>query len=311
MRIGEQMMITVSFYNENEIQDKLLKFAVIAARYQEKWIFCRHKERITWEIPGGHREVGEDILDTARRELYEETGAIDFEINPVCVYGVTNEGQTTYGMLFFADVKTLGDLPPETEMTEGILTDTLPNELTYPAIQPYLYKYIQAWLNLQSNPDELWDVYDENRQPIGRTHRRGDRMPKGDYHIVVHVWLQNSKGEYLITKRTPNKGFPNMWECTGGSALSGDNSLAAAIREVKEETGLIVLPENGQCVMSLRREDSFVDIWLFKQDFDINDVVYQPKETCGAKYATKDEILAMKMTGTFVPFSYLDEFLVG
>ncbi|MDF2473300.1 MAG: hydrolase [Anaerocolumna sp.] len=72
-------MINVSFYNENEIQDELLKFAVIAARYQEKWIFCRHKERVTWEIPGGHREVGEDILDTARRELYEETGAIYFQ----------------------------------------------------------------------------------------------------------------------------------------------------------------------------------------------------------------------------------------
>jgi 8-oxo-dGTP diphosphatase len=79
MRIREQVMINVSFYNENEIQDELLKFAVIAARYQEKWIFCRHKERVTWEIPGGHREVGEDILDTARRELYEETGAIYFQ----------------------------------------------------------------------------------------------------------------------------------------------------------------------------------------------------------------------------------------
>lgn len=301
-------MITVSFYNQYEIHDELLKFAVTAARYQEKWIFCCHKERASWEIPGGHREVGENILGTARRELYEETGAIDFEIKPVCVYGVTYEGQTTYGMLFFANIKTLGDLPPETEMTKIILADTLPKELTYPAIQPHLYKYIQEWLNLQSNPDELWDVYDENRQPIGRTHRRGDRMPKGDYHIVVYVWLQNSKGEYLITKRTPNKGFPNMWECTGGSALTGDDSITAAIREVKEETGLTVLPENGRCVMSLRREDSFVDIWLFKQDFDINDVVYQPNETCGAKYATMDEILAMNKAGTFVPFSYLEEF---
>lgn len=301
-------MISVSFYNLDEINDELLSFAVIAARNQEKWIFCRHKERATWEIPGGHRELGENILGTARRELYEETGATDLEIKPVCVYGVTYEGKTTYGMLFYADIKALGKLPAETEMAEIVLPDTLPKELTYPAIQPYLYKYIQGWLNLQSNPDELWDVYDENRQPKGHTHRRGDRMPKGDYHIVVHVWLQNSKGEYLITKRTPNKGFPNMWECSGGSALSGDDSINAAIREVKEETGLIVTPENSKCVMSLRREDCFVDIWLFKQDFDINDVVYLPKETCGAKYATMDEILAMKEIGTFIPFSYMDEF---
>ncbi|MDF2485656.1 MAG: hydrolase [Herbinix sp.] len=301
-------MITVTFCNHNEIQDELLKFAVIAARYQDKWIFCRHKERITWEIPGGHREAGENILGTAKRELYEETGAIDFEIKPVCVYSVTKEGQTTYGKLFYADVKTLGELPPEMEIDEVILSETLQKELTYPEIQPYLYEYIQGWLNLQSNPDEIWDIYDENRHPTGRTHRRGDVLPKGEYHIVVHVWLKNSKGEYLITKRTPNKGFPNLWECTGGSALSGDNSLTAAIREVKEETGLIVLPENGKCIMSVRQENSFADIWLFNQDFDIKDVVYQPKETCGAKYATMDEILAMNKAGTLVPFSYLDEF---
>lgn len=301
-------MTTVLFYNQNEVKDELLKFAVIAARYQEKWIYCRHKERTTWEIPGGHREAGENILDTARRELYEETGAIDFEIKPVSVYGVTYEGQTTYGMLFFADVKILGDIPPEMEMSELIRYDTLPKELTYPKIQPHLYEYTQGWLNLQSNPDELWDVYDENRQLTGRTHRRGDMMPKDDYHLVVHVWLQNSRGEYLITKRTPNKGFPNMWECTGGSALLGDDSLTAAIREVKEETGLTVLPKNGKCVMSFRREESFVDIWLFKQEFDIKDVIYQPYETCGAKYTTMDEILAMKQAGTFVPYTYLDEF---
>lgn len=302
-------MTTVMFYRQDEIKDKLIKYAVITARYQEKWIFCRHKERTTWEVPGGHREVGEDILNTAKRELYEETGAVDFEIKPVGVYGVEYNGQITYGMLFFADVKTLEHLPLMMEIAEISLTDTLPKNLTYPEIQPHLYKYIQGWLNLQSNPDELWDVYDENRQPVGRTHRRGDQMPRGDYHIVVHVWIQNLKGEYLITKRTPNKGFPNMWECTGGSALSGDDSLSAAIREVKEETGLTIFPENGKCVMNLRREDSFVDIWLFKQDFDVNDVIYQAKETCGAKYATMDEIVAMTMDGTFVPFSYLEDFI--
>lgn len=72
-------MITVTFHDPSKITDNLLKFAVIAARYNGKWIFCRHKQRDTWEIPGGHREPGENIAETAKRELHEETGAVEFE----------------------------------------------------------------------------------------------------------------------------------------------------------------------------------------------------------------------------------------
>ncbi|MEA4831168.1 MAG: NUDIX domain-containing protein [Oscillospiraceae bacterium] len=295
-------MPTVTFYNQNEIPDEFLDFAVIAARYNGKWIFCRHKERMTWEIPGGHREPGESILETAKRELHEETGAVEFDIKPVSVYGVTR-----YGMLFFADVKKLDELPPEMEIGEISLLETLPKVLTYPEI-PYLHEHVQWWLNLQTNADELWDVYDENRFLTGRTHRRGDQMPKGDYHLVVYIWLQNSKSEYLLTKRTPNKGFPNMWECTGGSALAGDDSLTAAMREVKEETGLTVIAGNGKRIMTLKYEDCFGDVWLFRQDFELSDIVFQPNETCGAIYATKEDILKMREDGTLVPFSYLDEF---
>lgn len=79
-------MVKVNFYDT--IDDAQLKFAVIIAKKDGKWIFCKHKERGTWECPGGHREISEDINDTAKRELYEETGAIDFEIVPICVYSV-------------------------------------------------------------------------------------------------------------------------------------------------------------------------------------------------------------------------------
>ena len=75
----------VTFQSIKDTQDELIKYAVIAARYNNKWVFCRHRERSTWEIPGGHREPGEAIIDTARRALYEETGALSSEIKPVCI----------------------------------------------------------------------------------------------------------------------------------------------------------------------------------------------------------------------------------
>ncbi len=287
------------------IDDSLLQFAVIMARYNNKWVFCRHKTRSTWEAPGGHREPGETIDAAALRVLLEETGAISAILQPVSNYAVTKDGITAYGKLFFATITELRTLSPETEMSEIGFFDTLPHELTYSAIHSSLYEQVQCWLNFQSGAGELWDIYTKDRRPTGRLHRRGDPFSPGDYHLVVHIWIQNSRGEFLLTKRSPNKGYPNMWECTGGSALAGDDSLAAALREVREETGLILLPENGHILMTDDGEDYIGDIWLFRQDFELADVVLQPGETCDVCYASAKEILQMYEDDAFVPYGYL------
>lgn len=135
-------MIEVIF-TENEVQDELLKFVVIMAKYNNNYVFCRHKQRSTWEIPGGHREQGETIGQTAARELREETGAVTFEITPVAVYGVKNDGDITYGMLFYANIFELGDLPGEFEIGEVFLSKELPEKLTYPEIYPQLWSFIR------------------------------------------------------------------------------------------------------------------------------------------------------------------------
>lgn len=140
-------MLEVKFYDT--VDDSLLKFAVIISQSNGKWVFCKHKERDTYEAPGGHREVGEDILETAKRELQEETGAIQFDIKPICVYSVTGKnsvnetGEETFGLLCFAEVREFsGQL--DSEMEKVVLMDELPQNWTYPLIQPKLIeKYLQ------------------------------------------------------------------------------------------------------------------------------------------------------------------------
>lgn len=130
--------MNVKFNELNEIKDKDLIYAVIIARYQNHWILCKHRERATWEIPGGRREPGETILDTAKRELYEETGATKFDIKPICIYTVNG----TSGLLCFASVDVLGELP-DSEIEKVELFDELNVEWTYPNIQPNLLDYFK------------------------------------------------------------------------------------------------------------------------------------------------------------------------
>ena len=121
-------MIEVNFYDE--IDDSLLEFAVIISKSNGKWVFCKHKERDTFEVPGGHRETGEKIEDTAVRELKEETGAVDFNIKPVCVYSVKgktrvndNATKESFGMLYAAEIFSFEEIHSEIEKI--VLSDDL------------------------------------------------------------------------------------------------------------------------------------------------------------------------------------------
>ena len=134
-------MIEVNFYDE--VDDFLLEFAVIISKSNGKWVFCKHKERDTYEVPGGHRETGEKIEDTAVRELKEETGAVDFNIKPVCVYSVKgktrvneNAAKESFGMLYAAEIFSFEEIHSEIEKI--VLSDDLIRQWTYPLIQPKL-----------------------------------------------------------------------------------------------------------------------------------------------------------------------------
>ncbi len=134
----------VRFYDH--VDDDLLKFAVIIAKTKGKWVFCRQKGRDTYELPGGHREPGEDILAAAKRELYEETGALEYRIEPVCVYSISApgnfNGEESFGMLFYAEI-TVFEPELHSEFESICITDGLVENWSYPPIHPRMIQEAQ------------------------------------------------------------------------------------------------------------------------------------------------------------------------
>lgn len=163
---------------------------------------------------------------------------------------------------------------------------------------------------------ELWDLYNENREFIGRDHIRGEKIPQGCYHLVVHVWIRNSKGEYLLSQRSENRpSFPLMWECVGGSVLKGEDSLTGAIREVQEEVGVLLPAKHGRLVKSVVREEvngvpfrDILDVWLFEYDGPVTLERATTQEVAQTAWMTKTEIFQLLDHGKLVQtLSYLFE----
>lgn len=141
---------------------------------------------------------------------------------------------------------------------------------------------------------EKWDLVDANRQPLNRIHYRGDAKKNGEYHIAVGVWTMNSRGEILLTLRhSEKKEYPNKWENTGGSALSGERSREAAARELEEETGIRASPEELTFLGSCKEENAFYDSYVLKRDIEISSLSMQEGETERAQWVTLDKLKEM------------------
>lgn len=148
---------------------------------------------------------------------------------------------------------------------------------------------------------EYWDLYDTNRVKTGEIHMRGKTLPEYRYHIVVHVWIMNSQNQVLLTKRNPLKPYGNLWECTGGSALAGETSLQAVLRETREEIGLSLLKEDASLLKTLKGSNDFVDVYLFRGDFPLSYLSFTDHEVIDAMWVDEIKYYEMCTQGVIVP----------
>lgn len=155
---------------------------------------------------------------------------------------------------------------------------------------------------------ERWDLYNKNRELIGKDHIRGEKIPSDSYHLVVHVWIRNCKGQYLISQRSANRPtFPLMWECVGGSVLKGENSLQGAIREVKEEVGIDLTDIKGKIALSKVRGvidnksfNDILDVWLFQYNGEVALEQATTDEVAQVKWLNREQIKNLYDNGKLV-----------
>ena len=137
--------------------------------------------------------------------------------------------------------------------------------------------------------EEYNDIYDENRKFTGRTHLRGTPWQRGEYALVVCVWVYDGRGHLLMTRRAPEKSFAGTWENSGGVAQAGETSLEAIVRELREETGIVAAPEEFELFYTDRDRSAFYDFYCLKRDVSLDAIVLQPGETDGVKWVTFQE----------------------
>ncbi|TCZ79332.1 NUDIX domain-containing protein [Paenibacillus albiflavus] len=130
-------MMEITSFSLSEVNYEKIKYVVMIAEYKEKLVIIKNKNKVLWELPGGKREVGEQLLKAASRELYEETGAVSFELIPYGIYLMNG----SYGMNFYVNIKEIGPLP-DYEIEEIRFCDKLPNQLGYGEIY---YKMYDEW----------------------------------------------------------------------------------------------------------------------------------------------------------------------
>ena len=154
---------------------------------------------------------------------------------------------------------------------------------------------------------ERWDLYDAQGRRTGRTMLRGEEVPAGLYHLAVHIWPRNSRGEFLVQRRAPGVQWkPNLWAVTGGSAIAGEDAQTAARRELHEEIGYDARDGELEQVACLRRTNSFCGVFSLRIDWPAEQFVLQPEEVSAVQWC--DSARLMRMIADNALYNYGDAY---
>lgn len=147
---------------------------------------------------------------------------------------------------------------------------------------------------------EIRDLYNVNKEITSEVIEDGGLIPSNRYILIVVIFIENDKHQFLIQKRSALKG--GLWATTGGHPKSGESSLEGILTEVKEELGIDIL--NPTLFNSFHDEDAFCDLYYLNSNIDINDVKMDSDEVSAVKWATRKEINELYNSGLFKKSHY-------
>ena len=138
---------------------------------------------------------------------------------------------------------------------------------------------------------ELCDVVDKLGNRTGRIVARKTNLSSDEFYLVVHVWIRNENNNYLIQQRALDlDSDPGVWAATVGYVMSGEESIEGAIREVKEELEIQLIPAQLKRIDRHALDNRVEDVWMAEVPRNSIGTLVPGNEVADCKWVSRAEI---------------------